>query len=76
MYQTIKKRDGRKVKFDSAKITKAIARAGVETGEFDEKVAAKLTDKVLKQLETRETRRVPGVEEIQDIVEDRQRMLI
>ena len=25
MYQTIKKRDGRKVKFDASKITKAIA---------------------------------------------------
>ena len=70
MYQTIKKRDGRKVKFDASKITKAIARAGAETGEFDEKAAAKLTDKVLKQLEARQTRLVPGVEEIQDIVED------
>ena len=47
-----------------------IARAGAETGEFDEKAAAKLTDKVLKQLEARQTRLVPGVEEIQDIVED------
>ena len=70
MYQTIKKRDGRKVKFDASKITKEIARAGAETGEFDEKAAAKLTDKVLKQLEARQTRLVPGVEEIQDIVED------
>lgn len=70
MYQTIKKRDGRKVKFDATKITGAIARAGAETGEFDEKVAQKLTDKVLKQLDARETRLVPGVEEIQDIVED------
>ena len=42
MYQTIKKRDGRKVKFDASKITKAIARAGAEIGEFDEKATKKI----------------------------------
>ena len=47
MYQTIKKRDGRKVKFDASKITKAIARAGTETGEFSKKPLLNLPIKYL-----------------------------
>lgn len=70
MYQSIKKRDGRTVKFDRTKIEKAIEKAGIETGEFDEKEAKKLTDKVLKVLDDMNPKRLPGVEKIQDIVED------
>ena len=70
MYKSIKKRDGRTVKFDRKKIEKAIERAGLETGEFDVKVAKELTDKVLAVLEARNQKRLPGVEDIQDIVED------
>ena len=70
MYKSIKKRDGRTVKFDRKKIEKAIEKAGLETGEFDAKQAVKLTDKVLAVLETRNQKRLPGVEDIQDIVED------
>ena len=70
MYKSIKKRDGRTVKFDRKKIEKAIEKAGLETGEFDVKVAKELTDKVLAVLETRNQKRLPGVEDIQDIVED------
>ena len=70
MYKSVKKRDGRTVKFDAKKIEKAIEKAGIETGEFDVKVAKKLTDKVLSVLETRNQKRIPDVEAIQDIVED------
>lgn len=70
MQKTIKKRDGRRVKFQPEKITAAIEKAGLATGEFDHKEAEKLTKKVLSRLEARTVRTVPGVEEIQDIVED------
>ena len=59
MYKSIKKRDGRTVKFDRKKIEKAIEKAGLETGEFDKKTTKELTEKVLTVLEA-----------IQDIVED------
>ena len=70
MYKSIKKRDGRTAKFDRKKIEKKIEKAGLETGEFDAAQAVKLTDKVLGVLETRNQKRLPSVEDIQDIVED------
>ena len=70
MYKSIKKRDGRTAKFDRKKIEKAIEKAGLETGEFDAAQAVELTDKVLGVLETRNQKRLPSVEDIQDIFED------
>ena len=70
MYKSIKKRDGRTVKFDRKKIEKAIEKAGLETGEFDKKTAKELTEKVLTVLEARNQKQLPDVEDIQDIVED------
>lgn len=70
MYKSIKKRDGRTAKFDRKKIEKAIEKAGLETGEFDAAQAVELTEKVLDVLETRNQKRLPSVEDIQDIVED------
>ena len=70
MYKSIKKRDGRTAKFDRKKIEKAIEKAGLETGEFDAAQAVELTDEVLGVLETRNQKRLPSVEDIQDIVED------
>ena len=70
MHKSIKKRDGRTAKFDRKKIEKAIEKAGLETGEFDAAQAVELTDKVLGVLETRNQKRLPSVEDIQDIVED------
>ena len=70
MYKSIKKRDSRTAKFDRKKIEKAIEKAGLETGEFDAAQAVELTDKVLGVLETRNQKRLPSVEDIQDIVED------
>ena len=70
MYQSIKKRDGRKVAFDRKKIERAIEKAGLETGEFDSAQAKKLTDRVIAIFEKRSSKRLPTVEEIQDVVED------
>lgn len=69
MYTHIKKRDGRIVTLKKAKIMSAIERAGLETGEFAEAEASKLTERVMKQLEATDIKR-PTVEQIQDIVED------
>ena len=66
----IKKRDGRLVKFNSEKITNAIAKAGAVTNEFDYATAKKLTIRVLNLAEEVFDGKVATVEEIQDIVEE------
>ncbi|MDD2758461.1 MAG: ribonucleoside triphosphate reductase [Patescibacteria group bacterium] len=70
MFKQIKKRDGRVVKFDAAKITRVIAKAGVATGEFDEKIAQKLTAKALAMAGDLIKAKIPNVEDIQDLVEE------
>ena len=70
MYHYIKKRDGRRVKFDQQKIMRAIERAGLETGEFAENEASTLTKRVIARAEQEITQKMPEVEQIQDIVED------
>jgi ribonucleoside-triphosphate reductase len=69
MHKTIKKRDGRKVKFAPEKIVSAIAKAGQATGEFDERKAFSLADRVLDKIE-KDLKEVPTVEQIQDAVEE------
>lgn len=69
MLETIKKRDGRLVEFDSSKITGAIAAAGGATEEFEEREARKLTLRVLTLAHELRLGPVLEVEEIQDIVE-------
>ena len=69
MFQEIRKRDGRIAKFDPSRITTAIAKAGKATNEFKEKDAKKLTLKVLSLAHEMGLGPIPGVEEIQDIVE-------
>jgi len=67
----IKKRDGRIVDFKQEKITKAIFKAVTITGQGDEKMAKKLSDKVVKITERRfKNLEIPEVEQIQDIVEE------
>lgn len=66
----IRKRDKRLVAFDPKKITKALLQAGMETGEFKEKIASRLTIKVINLLQQTMSGKVPSVEEIQDIVEE------
>ncbi|GAG14436.1 unnamed protein product, partial [marine sediment metagenome] len=70
MFTEIEKRDGNKVAFKAEKITSAIAKAGEATGEFDEKVAKRLTIKVLNLSQQVIGDKIPTVEEVQDIVEE------
>jgi len=69
MFEEIKKRDGRIVAFDSAKIIAALAKAGKATDEFEEREARKLTLRVLTLAHELRLSSIPEVEEIQDIVE-------
>ena len=69
MFKKIVKRDGKIVNFNSEKITEAIAKAGLATGEFKADRAKQLTEKVLKRAEETITRRTPTVEQLQDVVE-------
>ncbi len=70
MFSLIRKRDGRVVDFDSAKITGAIGKACRATGEFDLAVAAALCEKVLAALPARIRGDIPTVEGVQDVVEE------
>ncbi|HHF58989.1 MAG TPA: ribonucleoside-diphosphate reductase, adenosylcobalamin-dependent, partial [Thermoplasmatales archaeon] len=66
----IEKRDGRIVDFDQEKITNAIFKAAQAVGGKDRERAKYLSDQVVKELEKKYgERRIPTVEEIQDIVE-------
>jgi ribonucleoside-diphosphate reductase alpha chain len=66
----VKKRDGRIVEFDPNKITDAIFKAAKAVGGEDYERAKFLTDQVLKVLEKEyDGKKIPTVEEIQDIVE-------
>jgi len=69
LFQEIKKRDERIVKFDSSKITAAIAKAGKATGEFEEREAKKLTLRALTLAHETCIGNILDVEEIQDIAE-------
>jgi len=70
MFEKIRKRDGRIVKFDPERITNAISKAGQATGEFGRDIAKKLTLRVLNLAQQAISDNIPSVEEIQDIVEE------
>ena len=70
VFKRIRKRDGKIRKFNPAKITDAIQRAGEVAGEFDEVVAGRLTLKVLSLAQQAITQKVPTVEQVQDVVEE------
>lgn len=70
MLKSVQKRDGRIVDFNEANITSAIAKAGRETNEFDDKVASELASKVTAKLDKQFKVEIPTVEQIQDVVED------
>lgn len=64
------KRDGRVVAFDRNKITEAIWKAMLSVGEKRRELSEKLTEEVVKGLETQfDSERIPHVEQIQDITE-------
>lgn len=65
---TIKKRDGRIVPFDQARITTAILKAGQSVSAYDQKEAHRLSDIVVEILK-KMGNSTPEVEQIQDIVE-------
>ncbi len=69
-FREICKRDGRHVRFDAAKITAALLKAGQATDEFGEEAARKLTMRVLAVLQAMHDGQVPTVEQVQDIVEE------
>ncbi len=69
MFKFIRKRDNKIVKFEVNKITYAILKAGKITQEFDEAIARRLTLQVINLAQQLIDKRIPSVEEIQDIVE-------
>lgn len=69
MITKIRKRDGREVPFNIEKITNAIFKATRAAGEEDYDKAMVLAEKVVEQLHKNPAIQVPGVEDIQDIVE-------
>lgn len=69
MFTKIKKRDGREVNFDEAKITEAIFKAAKAVGGADKQLAIELTLDVLKYLKREYTGRTFMVEDVQDAVE-------
>jgi len=67
----IKNREGRIVNFNQDKITQAIFKALTITGQGGDKMAKKLSDKVVKITNRRFKKgEIPEVEQIQDIVEE------
>ena len=67
--RAIVKRSGETVPFDPGKIRSAIARAGQASGEFGDSEAGRLADQAVKVIAYRFLDRTPGIEEVQDIVE-------
>ncbi len=62
---TVQKRDGRLVPFESDKITFAVFKALRAVGEPNRKLAQKITNLVVEQIDSQ----IPCVEDIQDLVE-------
>ncbi|MCZ7399396.1 MAG: vitamin B12-dependent ribonucleotide reductase [Candidatus Methanoperedens sp.] len=69
MVQKIRKRDGRIVNFDSSKIANAVFKAFIATKSKDGKRAEDIAKQVVELLEKRITG-IPGVEDVQDTVEE------
>lgn len=69
MLEFLIKRDGEKAEFDRAKIEDAIYKAAKAVGGYNRTLARSLTDKVITVLEKCFAEKIPGVEDIQDVVE-------
>ena len=63
------KRDGSKVVFDNTKISQAISKANIHTGEMTADDIARITDIVCKKIQDKKDN-IITVEQIQDLVED------
>ena len=71
MVKQIRKRDGRILPFDEHRIMNAILKAMRAVGDIDKEKAEEMADQVTLALEKKyDGHTVPGVEEIQDIVEE------
>lgn len=70
MLHKIIKRNGQEEEFDPQKIKNAILKAGLATGEFGADVAQSLTIRCVNIIHQLYSEQIPGVENIQDIVED------
>lgn len=70
VFAKIKKRNGKIVPFKKEKITLALSKAGMATGEFDIDKARELTERVLWLVQDRIDGAIPEVEQIQDFVEE------
>lgn len=69
MITKIRKRDGREVPFNLEKIANAIFKATRAAGEENYETALVLAEKVVEKLDENQYKKIPSVEEIQDIVE-------
>lgn len=69
MISKIRKRDGGIVSFDKNKITRAIEKSILAVGVKDKKLAERLSQQVIKIVNKRFARKIPGVEDVQDIIE-------
>ncbi len=65
----VEKRDGRIVNFDQSKITEAIWNAAESVGGRNKRLAQRLSGKVVDYLEKNLDKKIPHVEDIQDVVE-------
>jgi len=65
----IRKRNGKIVDFDQEKITEAIWKAAKSVGGRDRNLAQSLSDEVVEIIQEKFAEEIPGVENIQDIVE-------
>jgi anaerobic ribonucleoside-triphosphate reductase len=69
--ERVRKRDGRVVVFEEAKIESAVHKAVVATNQGDGAVSKKVADKVISLLNRRFKKgEVPHIEQVQDIVEE------
>jgi len=69
MIYKIQKRNGAIVDFNIGKIEEAVFSAAKSVGGQNQKLAQKLTEKIVVVLETTFSGRIPNVEQIQDLVE-------
>ncbi len=69
MITKIRKRDGREVPFNIEKISNAIFKAAQAAGGHDYNTSMTLAEKVITAVDERFRGTIPGVEDIQDIVE-------
>lgn len=66
----VQKRDGSVVSFEKNRIINAIHKAFVEADEGNKIIAQKVTESVIERINRIYKGQMPGVEEIQDIVEE------